>query len=90
MKVLPRNYTLHELDQGQGMAFHPVTGKGLEYYRNFPHGFDEEEHCFSFRTGWGGYGTLHLPRIGDGKPRKEGDPYLDHWTFDPFTGESLS
>lgn len=30
-----------------------------------------------------------LPLIGDGKDRKKGDPYPEHWRFDPFTGEEL-
>lgn len=89
MKVLPRDFTSDELDEGIGMSFHPVNGKSLDYYRHFPHGYDANEHQFSFRTGWGGCGTLHLPRIGDGKARAAGDPYLEQWEFDPYTGEKL-
>ena len=28
-------------------------------------------------------------RIGDGRDRQKGDPFLDHWQYDPFTGEKL-
>jgi hypothetical protein len=30
-----------------------------------------------------------LPLIGDGRDHDEGDPYLAHWKFCPFTGEKL-
>ena len=90
MKILTRDFTADELDEGIGMAFHPVIGKGLDYYRHYPHGYDADEHQFKFRTGWGGCGILHLPRIGDGKSRQKDDQYPEHWKFDPYTGVALS
>lgn len=93
MKKLQRDYTILELDRGDEMQFHPCNGAprvGNTFYVIYPtldkdayFGGEVYSHltCYNTSYAW--------PRIGDGKPRSAGDSYLDHWKFDPFTGEKL-
>ena len=87
MKRLRRSYTALELDMGQGMKFHPVTRTLLDCVGVK---FDRGKTIFFYEGGcrWHYY-RGDLPRIGDGGSRKKGDPYLDHWRFDPYTGREL-
>jgi hypothetical protein len=88
---LPWDFSANALDNGVGMNFHPVTGVdrvansfgcGVGFVRF--NGFDPETCRFYIYEGYDMY--TYLPRIGDGKPRSTGDPYPEHWRFDPFTG----
>lgn len=91
-RVLPFNFTVDEMDRGDGMKFHPCTGDRLIQGR-VSRG-SELDRMGSFENGsytiYGGYGMYRsLPRISDEKDHKAGEPYLGHWSYDPFTGEEL-
>ena len=64
-----------EMDRGTHFKYHPVNGALLSDL------LYDEESCAYIDPKKG-----LLPRIGDGKPRKLGDPYLDHWQYDPDLG----
>lgn len=91
-RVLPSDFTASEMDRGDGMKFHPCTGdrliqgevsrdSGLDRFGSFENG------CYVIYGGYGMYRTL--PRIGDGCEHKAGEPFLGHWSYNPFTGEEL-
>ena len=86
VRRLRRDYSAAELDEGEGMTFHPVTGipfAGSGYW------YSDEYREYYIRSGWAGLGNLPQGRIGDGQLRSAGDPYPPHWLFDPFTGKKL-
>jgi hypothetical protein len=73
------------------MQFHPVNGCALHllhyhyakslFFIGIPDGgwsWDENETNFEY------------PKISDGRATvQEGDPYPDHWMYDPWTGIKL-
>jgi hypothetical protein len=79
---LHRDYSDTHLSMGDGMIFHPVTGSKL----------DECEFTETITTyqGMSASPRYYKPAIGDGRDRKAGEPYPDHWRFDPYTGAPLS
>ena len=81
MKRLRRSYTSLEMDVGEGMIFHPVSGENLSAYY-----FHRRSGCF---FPCNGDGDNIQDRIGDGLARQQGDPYPSHWRFDPDTGKKL-
>ena len=83
MKRLRRSYTTMEMDMGEGMAFHPVTGDKLSEHRYFC------SKTFQIYVPTGCTSNHYYPRISDGCARQKGDPYLLHWQFDPETGKKL-
>lgn len=92
--VFQRSYTAKQLNRGEGMMFHPISGEALanlgfgrygkQFYRRIPgavYGWWTEDDTY-----------MHLPCIG-GYGRKDyqtGDRYPIQWLFDPFTGGHLS
>lgn len=89
-RVLPYDYSAKELDMGLRMQWHPI--EHLRLVDDLGHRLWD---AFGFCHGTGtliwsiGEKQVELPRIGDGHPRQAGDPYPEHWVFDPFTGERL-
>lgn len=81
-RVLPRDYSVEEMNRGEGMRFHPVEGSLLRDLF-----FSWASQCFYIFVG--GF-SLDFPVIGDGQRHAHGDPYLGHWQYDPFTGRSLN
>lgn len=86
MKTIPRDYTSEELERGEGMVFHPLTGNALSILI-----WSENLHEF-FHPAW--YEIFPWwcglqGKIGAGRALRAGDPYPDHWKFDPYSGEKL-
>lgn len=86
----PFLYTELELDYGMGMEFHPLSGMVLRYHTYHP-----ATRCFSIEIAEGAWSStydsetvFHDP-ISGGKTWSVGDPYPDHWLYDPDTGEPL-
>ena len=86
MKRLRRSYTALELDLGEGMAFHPVTGEQLPGDRRLLHFNPKTCQLYVFVSG---ESNNDYPRIGDGTDHRSGEAYLLHWNFDPLTGQRL-
>lgn len=87
-KVFKRVFTAKQLNRGEGMTFHPVTGERLSrlvYYKSRG-AFAlvmELWLCSPFIIGF-------RRQIGERqKLYAYGDPYPSHWEFDPWTRESL-
>lgn len=94
MKRLRHDYTAEQLDRGEWMDFHPCSGhrrRGGSFSTPLPsQPAAEFEASLGFYWYHGCYGDgVTWPRIGDGQPRRKGDPYPAHWDFDPYTGEKL-
>ncbi len=102
MKTLLGDYTVLELDRGDEIQFHPCTGRrrlNEEYFCAYPNSshdfavFCPAEHTYvSSQKKWpdvNSYYDEDWPRIGDGTPCAEGDNYLPHWLYDPYTGVPL-
>lgn len=88
-----REYTAKQLNRGEAMTFHPISGFkladlefdvfGKRFYRSTPH---------PMRGSWGDWPDLceYFLAITGGKKRYEvGEHYPSHWKFDPFTGQRL-
>ena len=73
-RFLGRGYSAEELDRGEGMTYHPDYGLPLSLFE-----YDDEHHQFR------GHSDL-LDRIGCSLFCSKGDPYPQHWNFDPFSG----
>ena len=94
MKRLRHDHTPEQMDRGEWMLFHPVTGaaaRGGSFTTPLPSQptamFDADTECYWY---WGCYGlSVTEARIGDGRSRRRGDPYPGHWLFDPYTGKRL-
>ncbi len=92
--VFQRAYTARQLNRGEGMTFHPMSGellqslsfstRGKKFFRRFPGTvflFWEDDDELQFLPSIGGYGR---------KKYQSGDRYPRQWVFDPFTGLLLS
>lgn len=108
-----RDYTVEELDRGDGMRYHPVYFDDPTYMdhatymstgyrillRGVPrhpiHDFYEieaYEYCPAFRQFVllvDGCIAQACPRISQKRDVSKGDPYPDHWNYDPFSGADL-
>lgn len=90
-KFLPRDYTAVQMDRGEGMKYHPHDCRILKEKEGSLE-FIKSEAAYCFQPGiykWMAHERWLLPRIGNGKPHRAGDPYPAHWRFCPFTGERL-
>lgn len=94
MSTFVRHYTAKQLNRGEGMTYHPASGKQLSdlVYVKSKERFC---HCIELTRLWfdfdDRYERIWQERIGTG--RKEyfsGDPFPKHWRFDPWTGEKLN
>lgn len=88
--------TSEQIDRGEGMSYHPVTGRQFLFFRANIEGVCEYTGRIKVRgpggAGWGVSVTgdiEHLPRIGDGNNHPLSDLPLPHWRFDPKTGFPL-
>lgn len=92
--MFSRNYTAKQLNRGEGMTFHPVTGEQLLHLTFHSHGkmwsrlrrilptggWQEIEYRCELITHIAGTKKAYFP----------GDEYPTHWQFDPFTGARLN
>ncbi len=76
-RELHRDYTAEQVDRGEGMIFHPHSGRPIREYV-----YDVWRNQYH-------YIGAYLSRIGRGACLRAGDPYPDHWVYDPLTGEAL-
>ena len=87
-----RAYTANQLNHGEGMTFHPISGELLSTLEFADKGCVWCRYIFVLRTGWE---TPEPPReylkciTGGKKLYAVGDRYPQHWRFDPFTGGRL-
>lgn len=89
--MFPRHYTQKQLNRGEGMLFHPVSGMflaGLEYRKNdrrfllwssVPYPWWTEDVVLAT------YDQLRDHR----NEYLEGDPFPKHWKINPWTGQKL-
>lgn len=87
-----RSYTAKQLNRGEGMTFHPISGERLSNLEFSMHGQRWSRCIPLLSTGWGEreYRYEHLRCIAGGKKCfEEGEAYPSHWNFDPFTGKVL-
>lgn len=87
--IFKRVYTAKQLNRGEGMVFHPLTGERLSrlmYYRSrgtFARVIfiwdDSAPALVRYRRQIGERRKLYA----------YGDPYPSHWQYDPWTGERL-
>lgn len=94
MSTFVRHYTAKQLNRGEGMTYHPASGKQLSdlaYVKSkerFCHYIELTRLWFDLDDR---YECIWQERIGTG--RKEhfpGDPFPKHWQFDPWTGKKLN
>lgn len=86
-RVLTRVYTAKQLNRGEGMIYHPVTGDPLEDLTYLRDGL------FAVVIEPPYAAPLILRRLRQISERQKlypyGSPYPSHWRFDPWTGERL-
>jgi len=85
--VLRRVYTARQLNRGEGMTYHPMTGEllvRLTFFRS--RGAFARVHAFA----WANPIVLFRRQISERqKLYAYGSPYPSHWRFDPWTGKGL-
>lgn len=87
-----RAYTARQLNRGEGMTFHPISGERLSCLKFCTHGQWWRRSIPLPQMGWQEiqYRREYLPCINGGKKNyATGEAYPSHWKFDPFTGEHL-
>lgn len=91
--IFARAYTAKELNRGEGMTFHPVSGERLSTLQYCTHGRWWAKSIPLPQMGWDAiqYRHEYLPCINGGRKRYAvGEAYPSHWKFDPFTGVRLN
>lgn len=85
-------FTARQLNRGDGMQFHPVSGRALsalKYNRSRACFFTETEKPAVLWLCDEEWECSWEERIGTGKKEhKPGDAYPSHWKFNPWTGEA--
>ena len=86
-RVFKRVYTAKQLNRGEEMIYHPVTGERLKHL-TFLH-----DGVFAIVIEPPYAAPLVLRRLRQIGERQKlyayGSPYPRHWQFDPWTGERL-
>ncbi|HLD07542.1 MAG TPA: hypothetical protein VJB60_00570 [Candidatus Peribacterales bacterium] len=95
----PRDYTLEELQRGDGMFMHPVAGVSFSEALRTNGAGDVAELVFDVKTGsylyraapgWGWRrDRFALPLIGE-RAYKIGERIPSHWLFNPFVEPSIT
>lgn len=87
-RALRRVYTAKQLNRGEGMTFHPVTGERLTRLT-----FLHAQGVFAVVIEPPYANPLVLKRCRQIGERQKlyayGSPYPRHWRFDPWTGKGL-
>ncbi len=89
-KKFHRPHDAEELNRGEGMDVHPVSGEPLRFMI-----FDAREKHFIHLTSRGAWNdspdeTPLPPIVPADTSYGPGDPFPSHWEFDPYTGKPLS
>jgi hypothetical protein len=87
---LGRAYTARQLNRGEGMVFHPLSGEPLSELQYCTWGSCWRKNNRLPQMGWQEiqYQSERLPCInGSKKHYVVGEVYPSHWKFDPWTGE---
>jgi hypothetical protein len=81
-----RSWAVFQLDRGDGMKVHPVTGESLKSLSFNGYLFYIAIH----RGGWD-YDCEHRyrERISEGRDVQKGEGFPSHWRYDPYTGQPL-
>jgi hypothetical protein len=92
--VFVRAYTAKQLNRGEGLSFHPMTGEALNSLVFQTYGQQFALYVSGLPAAWGDECdvVLRRPCIGDcgRKAYKAGDSFPRRWRFDPFSGTPIA